>query len=51
MPELNQQAVALRSERRLCRRNPSSGLGGGKEEHAVRRATTVGEGGAEPPSE
>ena len=35
-------------ERRLCRRNRF--LGGGREERAVRRVTTVGRG-AKPPSE
>src|SRR5437763_2521963 len=35
-------------ERRLCRRNPV--LGGGGEERAVRRATTVGRG-VKPPAE
>jgi hypothetical protein len=38
----------VRSERRLRRRNPVRG--GGREEHAARRATTVGRG-AQPPSE
>jgi hypothetical protein len=38
----------VRSERRLRRRNPVRR--GGREEHAVRRATTVGRG-AQPPSE
>src|SRR5438094_8424288 len=39
-------ARAILFERRLCRRNPA--LGGGTEEHAVRRATRVGGRGKHP---
>ena len=52
-PATQQPAPSSRSfhsERRLRRRNPALGLGGGSAEHAVRRATSVGRG-AKPPSE